>query len=157
MKYTYDEFTMLEISQQKRIIKDYNDMQSFERFVKIGVSVVLFVIIAGMVGCPQYKVWSQGQEGMAELARAEQNRQIAVNEAKARNESAEFLASAEVTRAQGVAKANQIIADGLGGPEGYLRYIYIDALKETHCQTVYIPTEAGLPILEAGRTLNKHE
>ena len=58
-------------------------------------------------------------------------------------------------RAQGVAQANKIIADSLGGPEGYLRWRYIEMLQETSQagghQIIYIPTEAGLPLLEAGR------
>ncbi|MGB3393800.1 MAG: hypothetical protein WA956_12380 [Stenotrophomonas sp.] len=50
-----------------------------------------------------------------------------------------------------MAEANRIIGDSLKGNEGYLRYLYIDALKTTPNQTIYIPTEAGLPILEAQR------
>ncbi|NVJ97777.1 MAG: membrane protease subunit [Alphaproteobacteria bacterium] len=114
-----------------------------------------------MVGClgapishPYINVWQQGLQGQAELARAEQNRQIVVNEAKAKLEAAKYWAQAEVERAKGVAEANKIIANGLGGPEGYLRYLYIEGLKEAEAsgnKIIYIPTEAGLPILEAGR------
>lgn len=56
--------------------------------------------------------------------------------------------------ALGVAEANRIVADGLGGPEGYLRYLHIESLKEARAQgaqVIYVPTEAGLPILEASR------
>lgn len=108
----------------------------------------------GMWGCPQYNVWQQGLAGQAELARAEQNRQIRINEGKAKAEAAAFEAEAEIARARGVAEANQIIADQLGGPESYLRYRYILMLEETGGkgrETIYIPTEAGIPILEAGR------
>lgn len=62
---------------------------------------------------PNYLVWQQNKEGEAELAKAEQNRQIAVQEAKAKEESAKSLANAEVIRADGVAKANQIIGGSL--------------------------------------------
>ena len=119
------------------------------------------LLFLGFVGCiaapisyPYINVWQQRLQGQAELARAEQNRQIVVNEAKAKLEAAKFWAQAEIERAKGVAEANKIIADGLGGPEGYLRYLYIESLKEAEAngdKIIYIPTEAGLPILEAGR------
>lgn len=115
-----------------------------------GAGVILITLLAG--GCPVYSVWQQGLVGEAELARAEQNRQIKIQEAQAVQESASYLAKAEVLRAQGVADANDIIADGLGGPEGYLRYLYIDGLKDSdNLQIIYIPTEAGIPMLEAGK------
>lgn len=98
-----------------------------------------------------YSVWSQRKSGEAELAHAESNRQIKTLEAKAAEESAKHLAQAEIIRAQGVAEANKIIGQSLKGNESYLRYLWIEGLQHTHGQIVYIPTEAGLPILEAGR------
>ena len=118
------------------------------------VFVVLGVIMAvAFVGLPQYGVYAAHKHGEAELARAQQNRQIRVQEAQAKFESADFEARAEVRRAQGVAQANKIIADSLGGPEGYLRWRYIEMLQETGAngrEVIYVPTEANLPILEAG-------
>jgi regulator of protease activity HflC (stomatin/prohibitin superfamily) len=103
---------------------------------------------------PMYRVYQQDYEGRAELARAQQNRQIRVQEAQAKLDSAELEAKAEVLRAEGLAKANDILAQSLNGPEGYLRYLYIQALSE-HAgkmgQIIYVPTEAGLPILETSR------
>ena len=107
-----------------------------------------------MYGCPKYNVWEQGLAGQAELKRAEQNRQIAIQEAQAMKDSAGFKAEAEVIRAHGVAKANNIIGDSLKGNEAYLRYLFIDMLAETGGdgrETIYIPTEAGMPLLEAAR------
>ena len=124
-------------------------------FKRLG-GVLFIVTIAGMAGCPQYKVWVQGLEGKAELARAEYNRQVKMAEAQAKVNAATDLAEAERIRAEGVADANTIIADGLGGPEGYLRYLFIDSLSDenSNCDIRYIPTEANLPILEA-RTESK--
>jgi hypothetical protein len=117
----------------------------------LGITTVAF-IIALMVGCPHYNVWQQGLAGQAELRRAEQNRQIAIQEARAKQESATLLAQAEVERAKGVASANKIIADGLKGNDEYLRYLWIDRLASSqHREVIYIPTEANLPILEANR------
>ena len=123
-------------------------------FAKAGLGVsfaVISVVALGMWGCPQYNVYQQGLSGQASLARAEQDRQIAIREASAKRDSASLLAEAEVIRAGGVAKANSIIAKGLGGPQGYLRYLWIQALAENDSEVIYIPTEAGLPILEAKR------
>lgn len=116
--------------------------------------VCILVVGSGMWGCPTYNVWQQGLQGQAELARAEQNRQIKVEEAVAMKESAVFLADAEVARARGVAEANAIIADGLGGSEGYLRYLWIQQLGSNGSDIIYVPTEAGIPILEAGRAVD---
>lgn len=120
----------------------------------ITVSVLAVVVIGGALwGLPQYGVWQQELAGRAELVRAEQNRRIAVLEAQARLEAEELNAEAEVARARGVAEANSIVAEGLGGPEGYLRYLWIQSLGENGQDVIYIPTEAGLPILEASRPI----
>lgn len=110
------------------------------------------VIGAAMYGLPRYSVWQKGLAGKAELAQAEYNRKIKIAEAEATKESAQALADAEIIRATGVAKANKIIGDSLKNNEAYLRYLYVNAMAEnTNASLVYIPTEAGLPILEAGR------
>ena len=124
--------------------------------LKVFVGVILafiFVILCwtGSAIGRVYDVWAQGKEGEAELAKAESNRQIKTLEAKATMESAKHLADAEVIRAQGVAESNKIIGDSLKGNEGYLRYLWIQGLQTNQMQTIYVPTEAGLPILEAGR------
>ena len=67
-------------------------------------------------------------------------------------EAAKSLAAADVERAKGVAQSNEIIGKSLEKNEAYLKWLYIEAIKEkTGAETIYIPTEAGLPILEAGR------
>ena len=118
------------------------------------VIVVIGLLCGGLYGCPKYSVYNQRLQGEAELARAESNRRIAIAEAEAKKESAKQLAEAEVIRAEGVAKANTIIGDSLKNNEAYLRYLYITGLNETSDKgnkIIYVPTEAGLPILEAGR------
>jgi regulator of protease activity HflC (stomatin/prohibitin superfamily) len=117
--------------------------------LRLGVLMILLLVVGGMWAYPQYNVWQKGLSGRARLAEAEQSRQIAIEEAKAIKESAQFKADAEVIRARGVAEANSIIADGLGGPDGYLRWLFIEQLAGRNGDTIYIPTEAGLPILEA--------
>ena len=131
--------------------------QTISGFLAIVVLVVAG-IIGAMWGIPQYRVYSMKLSGEAILAEAESSRQVAVKEALAAKDSAEFKAEAEVIRAKGVAEANRIIADGLGGPEGYLRYLAINAMQEqaknNNSTIVYVATEAGIPITEAQR-MNK--
>ncbi|MEO0881542.1 MAG: membrane protease subunit [Pseudomonadota bacterium] len=102
-------------------------------------------------GGPAWNVWRAEMSGKAALARAENERKVLIEEARARAEAAQYLSEAEVERARGVAEANQIIADGLGGPEGYLRYLWINKLGANGQDVIYVPTEAGIPLLEAGR------
>lgn len=114
---------------------------------------LISIIILGMWGCPQYDVWQQGLKGQAELRRAEQNRKIKIQEAEAIKASSTLLAEAEVERSKGVAKANKIIGDSLRQNEEYLRYLWITdvAGKDIDKTVVYVPTEANIPIIEAGR------
>lgn len=120
-----------------------------------GIVIALLVIVVmagGLYGCPRYSVYQQRLTGEAELARASYNRQVAVQEAEAKKAAASDLADAEVIRAQGVAKANAIIGDSLRNNEAYLRYLWItDVTGTKEPSVIYVPTEAGIPILEAGK------
>lgn len=111
----------------------------------------LVMLLGLLIGWPQYRVYQQRLAGEARLAEAQSSRQVAILEARAKKESAISLAEAEVIRAEGAAKANKILQDSLGGPEGYLRYLQIQALEETKAQLIYVPTDAGLPVTEARR------
>lgn len=153
------------------VVRGFESHQAGERIVidmsentAIGIagivaSVMLLGIIAGlMAGCPRYKVWSKEMDGRASLAEAESSRRITVLEATAKKDSAKMLAEAEVERAKGVAEANRIIGDSLKGHDDYLRYLWITGLESgTGRETVYVPTEAGLPILEATRRADRPE
>ncbi len=129
---------------------------------EIGVGKVLAIVAAlamiftGMVGgCmyvkPKYSIYSQRMEGEAELAKARYSKQVLTQEATARKESSALLAEADTIRAHGVARSNQIIGNSLKENESYLRYLWIQNLHEGGSQVIYVPTEANLPILEAGR------
>jgi regulator of protease activity HflC (stomatin/prohibitin superfamily) len=119
--------------------------------VTLGAIVGLILLGGGLYGCPQYNVYSQRLQGEAELARAESNRQVAVREAQAKKDAASLLAEAEIARAKGVAEANHIIGASLKDNEAYLRYLWIDKMEGAKAQVIYVPTETGLPILEASR------
>lgn len=125
------------------------------RFFKIIIlSVIITVsimVILGMWGCPQYQVYEQRLTGEAELAKANYSKQVMVQEAIAKQEAASHLADAEVARAKGVSAANRIIGESLKNNESYLRWLWIEGLKEKGNDVIYVPTEANLPILEAGK------
>lgn len=137
-------------------VRNDEDME-WRRFIG-GVKIVSTVAALGgtlmLWGCPQYGVYTNRLGGQATFERAEQDRRVKIEEAKAALESSKLHAQAEVERARGTAEANKILQDNLGGPENYLRYMTIRMLEERGAhggETVYIPTEAMMPITEAGR------
>lgn len=118
------------------------------------VCVGLFLAFGGigsyMYYMPKYKVWKQEMAGKAEYARAEQNRKIKIEEAKANLEAEKLNAQAEIERAKGAAKAIEI-ENGSITPT-YIQYLWVRQQNaNTNNKIIYIPTEAGLPVLEAGR------
>lgn len=120
----------------------------------VGAFLLIGLIGLGMWGCPTYNVWEQGLAGKAALKRAEQDRQIRVQEAQAELDASELLNQAEVARAKGLAAATEIAADKFGGPEAYLRYLWIQNVAGNNNDLIYVPTEANMPILEAARFSN---
>jgi len=121
------------------------------KIIIICTLIVAAMIISWIIIGPLYGVWEQEQSGKAELSKAEYTRRIAVLEAQAKLDSAKLLAQTEVERAKGVAQANKIIGDSLKGNESYLHYLWINNMNNTNKEVIYIPTEANLPILEAGK------
>lgn len=117
------------------------------------VATVAALIVSCMMLYPKYHIYSQRAEGQAMLAHAQSAKEVAVAEAKAKMESATLLAEAEVARAKGVAKANEIIGESLKGNESYLHYLWITevAAAGTDKTVVYVPTESNIPILESSR------
>lgn len=113
------------------------------------VGIVLLIVAIAFVR-PWYNVWSQEMEGKAEFAKAEQNRKIKIEEAKANLEAEKLNAQAEVERAKGAAEAIRI-ENGSITPT-YIQYLWVRQQSNLSNKTViYIPTEANLPLLEASR------
>lgn len=120
------------------------------KHVILAIVVVLAFIGVIMFGMPVYRVWSQEMKGKAELAEAEQNRRIKVEEARANLEAEKLNAKAEIERAKGAAEAIKIENGTL--TQTYIQYLWVRNQNNLNEKTViYIPTEANLPILEAGR------
>ena len=118
----------------------------------MAIIVVFGFVVIAMWGCPQYNVYSQRKEGEAALAHAQSSKEVAVAEAKAKMESAAYNAQADTIRAHGIARSNQIIGNSLKDNQAYLQWLWIDELKTTRNQIIYIPSgQMGIPILEANR------
>lgn len=121
--------------------------------VVVGALITIAIVFGIFWGWPQYKVYAQEMEGEAILAKAQSERRVLVETAKAKLDASKLDAQAEIERAKGVAASNKIIADGLQNNENYLKYLWISKLGETENAPtiIYVPTETGLPILEAGK------
>ena len=121
--------------------------------LKRTVWIVLAVVLLGVAMAfviPWYNVWSQEMEGKAEFAKAEQNRKIKIEEARANLEAEKLNAQAEVERAKGAAEAIRI-ENGSITPT-YIQYLWVRQQSDLSDKTViYIPTETNLPLLESTR------
>lgn len=115
---------------------------------------IIVVVVALAFIRPWYNVWSQEMEGKAEFAKAEQNRKIRIEEAKANLEAEKLNAQAEVERAKGAAEAIRI-ENGSITPT-YIQYLWVRQQSDLSDKTViYVPTETNLPLLESARLLKQ--
>ena len=62
------------------------------------MSVIAAIVIGLFIAIPYYNVWQQEMSGRAEFAKAEQNRKIRIEEAKANLEAEKLNAQADRTR-----------------------------------------------------------
>jgi hypothetical protein len=127
-------------------------------------STIALVLLLSLTSCYDFyreQAFKDAEnQGKSILVKAESEKKALIEQAKAENEAATLQAEAkikiakaesqaEVERAYGVAKANEIIGQSLKGNTEYLRYLMIQSLGNSKGERIYIPTEAGLPILEA--------
>ena len=133
-------------------INDINFTPKIARLILWSAGVLILFIVAMAFIRPWYNVWSQEMEGKAEFAKAEQNRKIKIEEAKANLEAEKLNAQAEVERAKGAAEAIRI-ENGSITPT-YIQYLWVRQQSDLSNKTViYVPTETNLPILESTRAL----
>ncbi|MCA5005515.1 flotillin family protein [Sphingobacterium bovistauri] len=117
-------------------------------------SVVIIIIIL-MFGLPLYNVWQQEMAGKAEMAKAEQNRKILIEEARTRLEAEKLNAQAEVERAKGMAEAMKLENGTLNST--YNQYLFIRTLEKLADkgdlpQIIYMPSEGLVPVLDMNHT-----
>lgn len=127
-----------------------NDTSSTFMAWIIGIALLAGVVFGVIWGWNSIRVWTAETSGRAQLAEAQYSKQVQLEEAKANLEAQKLNAQAEVERAKGAAQAIEIESGKL--TENYIRYLWVQQQDNLNDKTViYIPTEAGLPILEAGR------
>lgn len=117
---------------------------------------VIVLIVLLMFALPLYNVWQQEMAGKAEMAKAEQNRKILVEEAKARLEAEKLNAQAEIERAKGMAEAMRIENGTLSTI--YNQYLFIRTLekladKGNLPQIIYMPAEGLVPTMDVSRNV----
>lgn len=113
----------------------------------------LVLCLWGLVGYPKWKVWASHQSGLADLTRARNEQQIQVAEAQGRLDAAEINKKAAVVEAQAVALQIEAIGKQLTEHDLYLKWQWIKMMEDRHdkSSTIYVPTEANIPIMEAGK------
>ena len=130
---------------------------------KVILSAILIASSLSLTSCWEFNRNQQLKDaknnGESVLAEAKGSRLALIETAKANNESATLNAEAkikiakaeaqaEIERAKGAAEANEILGNSLEGKVEYLDYLKIQSLGNTKGDRIYIPTEAGVPILE---------
>lgn len=124
--------------------------------VFMGIAILIIVL---MFGLPLYNVWQQEMAGKAEMAKAEQNRKILIEEAKARLEAEKLNAQAEVERARGMAEAMKLENGTLNTT--YNQYLFIRTLEKLADkgdlpQIIYMPSEGLVPVMDVSKSKVKN-
>lgn len=137
-----------ELEQLRRKAASYDsEGANYKRLAKWAVAAIVVTVIALSAVVVVWRLINP-QLNLYK-ANTEKQSQIAVSRAKA--DAAVFEKAAEITRAEGVSEANRIIASSI--TDEYIRWLYVDQLDRIEGQIIYIPTEAAIPILEAGRSV----
>lgn len=119
--------------------------ESAVKLTIIGIIIAVILVVIIMAGYPFYKVWSQEMRGKAALAEATQSKMIQIEQARAELESAQLRAEAIKIIGQTAKEYPEYREQEFIGAFG-------EALREGKMdQIIYVPTEANLPVLEAGK------
>ena len=139
------------------------------------IFIIMITTMSSCGGCREYirqqEMMDKKAKGEGDLLEAESSKKIQIESARGENEAAnmkaeakikrakaeneamiiqaEGWAKAEIKRAEGIAEANKIIGSSLRDNPEYIKYLQIEAILNSKGSKIYIPTEAGLPILEA--------
>jgi hypothetical protein len=110
-----------------------------------GLFLFLGFVVGVMVGVPKYRVWAAEYNGRAVLVQAEQTRQVLITQANAEREAA-------VARAEAIQIVGKAAQDFPEYRQQEFLGAFAEALKEGKMnQVIYVPTEANIPLMEAGR------
>lgn len=112
--------------------------------IVILITITIVAIIGLMFGLPIYGVWQQEYAGRAALAKASQTRQVLITQAQAEREAATARAEAISIMGEAAKKYPEYRQQEFIGA-------FAEALREGNIsQIMYVPTEANIPITEAG-------
>lgn len=116
-------------------------------------SIVTLITFWSLVGYPKWNVWASHQRGLADLQQAKNEQQIQIAQAQSRLDAAQLNKQAAIIEAEAVAAQIKEIGSELQQHDLFLRWQWIKMMEDhdSDTKTIYIPTEANLPILEARR------
>jgi len=116
-------------------------------FLGIGAVFVWFVFFY-----PKWNVWASHLSGEAEYQQSIKEQKIQISKAQARKDAALLNKEAAIIEAEAVAAQIEKIGKQLTEHDLYLKWQWIKMMEERpDSSVIYVPTEAGLPILEAGK------
>ncbi len=122
--------------------------------VKMGILGVIALIVVVSIGFATsvagryYDVWAMDMEGKAVLAKAEQTRQVQIAQAHGELEASKL-------RAEAISVVGKAAKDFPEYRNQEFIGAFSEALKEGKIQQImYVPTEANIPITEAGKRPN---
>lgn len=122
-----------------------------------GVYLVVFILAVILLWAlwlyPVWKVWASHKDGQADLQRAKNEQQIQIAQAQSRLDAASLNKEAAIIEAQAVAAQINEIGKQLTEHDLYLKWQWIKMMEDRHdkSSTIYVPTEANIPIMEASR------
>lgn len=117
----------------------------------IPIILIVIAIAFALWFIPTYRVWASQKSGEADLAQAHKEQQVQVAKAQGRLDAAALNKQAAVVEAEAVASQIEKIGANLTKHDLYLKWQWIKMMEERpESSVIYVPTEANLPILEAG-------
>lgn len=114
----------------------------------------VFVVLVtwSLFGMPMWRVWAQRKQGEADLQQAHKEQQIQVSKAQGRLDAATINKQAAIIEAEAVSAQIEKIGQTLTKHDLYLKWQWIKMMEERpESSVIYVPTEANLPIMEAGK------
>jgi type II secretory pathway component PulM len=116
------------------------------------IFICLVIVVMGAI-TPQLNLYRANTEKKSAIAEARARSDAAEYEAERAIEIAGAEAEADRIRAEGIADANATIAESL--TPAYTQWYFVDRLDDIDGQIIYVPTEAGVPVTEAGRAVDE--
>lgn len=127
------------------------ELFTISHLIEAIIAIFIFVALRMWI-MPHYRVWAAHKQGLADLARAQNEQMIQVSEAEGRLKAAEANKKAAIIEAEAVSSQIEKIGKQLTAHDLYLKWQWIKMMEERpENSTIYVPTEASIPILEVGR------